>query len=285
MWGPRAPSEDGVLAACGWEQGSLSLTASGVGTGKGPHRPLLGGLRLGCPDTSVKTFQLHSRPRMHVHPSAMLRASHQHPPPSGRSHETPAPQAGGRRVGWTPVRRRGRPATCLPAPASPPSLGAAASPRAESQLWGWSKGPGQRVLLGRGRSKHRKREKPDEARPPGRKRLFWEELLFLRRGREETLEKQRRADRRRTALTQEASLLEASNLEGANLQMLRNDSLLGRGRGPHPIDREVRLRNTHKPGARQSWTCPTQRPDTAALPAPRRGPQGRHRHWAHGSQL
>nr|CAI9704930.1 unnamed protein product [Rangifer tarandus platyrhynchus] len=160
----------------------------------------------------------------------------------------------------------GQPPACLPRRLP---LGAPTSPQAGSQLWSRSKGPGQRALLGRGRSKPRKREKPGEARPSGRKRLSWEELLFLRRGREETLEKQRRVDRRRTALTQEASLLEASNLEGANLQMPRNDSLLGRGRGPQPIDRDVRLRNTHKPGARKSWICPH--------PAPRHRPPSRPR--------
>lgn len=57
------------------------------------------------------------------------------------------------------------------------------------------------------------------------------------------------------------------NLEGANLQMLRNHSLLGRGRGPQPIDREVRLRKKHKPGARKSWICPH--------PAPRHWPPSR----------
>lgn len=161
-------------------------------------------------------------------------------------------------MGWTPVRRRGQPATCLPAPASPPSLGAPTSPGAESQLWSWSKGPGQRVLLGRGRSKHRKPEKPDKTRPSGRKRLFWEELPFLRRGREETLEKQRRVDRRRTALTKEPRGRKPANAE--------KRLFAGAGTGT-PTHRQGSAPQKHKPGARKSWICPH--------PAPRHWPPSR----------
>ena len=184
-------------------------------------------------------------------PVAMLRASR--PPLSG---------PGGRRASCEldPCEDGGRPATCLPALAPPASLGAAASPPAESQPCSGSKGPGERVLLGRGRREPRKPEGPAETRPARRKRLFWDELLLLRRGREETPGKQRREDRRHTALSQEASLLEPSNLEGANLQMLRNDSLLGSEPGT-PTHRQGSAPQEHTPQESGSpGPAHTQRP-------------------------
>lgn len=170
-----------------------------------------------------------------------------------------------------------RPATCLPALAPPPSPGAATSPPAESQLWRWSKRRGEQVLLGRGWSKHRKPEGPDKTRPSRRKRLFWDELLLLRRGREETPGKQRREDRRHTALSQEASLLEPSNLEGANLQMLRNDSLLG-SEPETPTHRQGSAPQEHTPQESGSpGPAPTQRPrERRPAAPPAAAPQGRH---------
>lgn len=172
-----------------------------------------------------------------------------------------------------PCEDGGRPATCLPALAPPASLGAAASPPAESQPWSGSKGPGERVLLGRGRRKPRKPEGPAETRPSRRKRLFWDELLLLRRGQEETPEKQRpEADG--TRLAQEASLLEPSDLEGANLQMLRNDSAGFRDGDPNPSTGKRASGTKTNQESRSPGSAHTQRPESGVLqPHPPRPPK------------
>ena len=103
-----------------WEQGSLFLMASGAGTGKGSPPSTAGG-------SEARPQTLQSRPssstvvperRFTPQPCSVpptLPHGHQCPPLSGRSHETPAPEAGGHRVSWTPVwTGGGQPPACLP---------------------------------------------------------------------------------------------------------------------------------------------------------------------------